>query len=314
MGISRAVVRLLLEEKRRQPFTGSVIQFGKQAVYLTQAEVEHWARVHAVPLAKPSEISLSHDPALARFGCIDDRTFFSELGFSDVRSCDYADWEGCDFTQDLNLPLRGDLKGRFDAVYDPGTIQHVFDVPQMFLNVFDFLRVGGRAIHAMAPSQNHVDQGFFGFSPTFFWDFYTANKFRLECLYLLEFKPLWYLGRFQPAVVKVYRYTPGSLDAVSFGGLDASQMCVFVVATKTAESTGHVIPQQGMFREFWPQDAPKRIHHAGLGTGADAGPLTWRERLALNPAVAWAYLAAKRIKREVRRTFFRKMPPLVAKY
>ena len=127
MGIPRGTARLLLEEHHRRPFSGSVLQFGRSSIYFTFSDLQDWARRHRVELADiAGEVRLSHDPRLARQGCIDDHTFFRALGFETVESCDISDWEEAEHVFDLNHPIPDELEGRFDTVLDPGSSLHTW--------------------------------------------------------------------------------------------------------------------------------------------------------------------------------------------
>lgn len=305
MGVPRGVVRLLLEEAKARPFSGSVIQLGKMSIYCTERELRSWAQEQGVALAPGVEIELSHDPALAQLGCLSDRSFFRLLGFSEVRSCDFSDWEGADVLLDLNGEVPEALAGRFDVVFEAGTIQHVFHLPNVLRNVHRLLKTGGRVIHGMAPSSNHVDHGFYMFSPTLFWDYYTANHYRIESELIFEFLPTWLGGKFTSSRWKVYRYAPGCLDHLSYGRFGGRQLGIFVVATKTPEATWETIPQQGFFIRFWQQ--PRTVE-----AGGGASPL---ERfLSRQPWLQAVYLHGKRLRERARRFLPRKMPPMVARY
>ena len=147
MGIPRGTARLLLDEARARPFGGSLLELGRMAVYATRAELERWAREQSSPLAPVADPALSHQPELAAAGCVDDRTFFRLLGCEHVESADVSDWEGADHVFDLNLPVPAELAGRFDTVFEAGTLQHIFDLPQVFANLHALLKEGGRVIH-----------------------------------------------------------------------------------------------------------------------------------------------------------------------
>jgi SAM-dependent methyltransferase len=281
MGIPRGTARLLLDEHRRRPFSGSVLELGRMSVYLTPAELGRWAAVHGVALAPVESLGRSHDPRLAALGCLDDRTFFRLLGFSEVVSCDYSPWEGADLHLDLNRPVPEALHGRFDVVFESGTLQYLFDIPAALRNVWALLKPGGRVVHGMLPSHNHVDHGFYMFCPTLFHDFYSANRWRLETELFFEFEPYWYRSKFLSAPWKIRRYTPGCLDHLSYGGFGAAQVGLFVVATKTAEATGEGVPQQGYYQRFWAEKAAARMDAgAQERRGARPGAAAAAERLA----------------------------------
>lgn len=305
MGIPRGTVRLLLDEARARPFRGSLLELGRMSVYATRRELEQWAREQGTPLSPAGDLALSHQPELAAAGCLDDRSFFRLLGCERVESADVSDWEGADHILDLNLPVPAQLAGRYDTVFEAGTIQHVFDLPQVFANLHALLREGGRVIHGMAPSTNHVDHGFYMFSPTLFHDFYTANGWRIEAEYFFEFFPYWFRGRFHSTPWKIRRYTPGCLDHLAYGGFGARQVALFVVATKVAGATADRIPQQSYFSRF---------HGGKMGTGTDSSVYSTVGALEKSVPVPIFLLKLKEWKQRLRRLAPRRLPPVEKRY
>lgn len=317
MGIPRGTARLLLDEHRRRPLGGALLELGRMTVYLTAAELAHWARVHGVPVTLPPSPTLSHDPRLAALGCLDDRAFFAALGFSSVTSCDVSDWEGADLQLDLNQPVPAELHGRFDVVFESGTLHYVFDVPRALANVHALLAPGGRVIHGMLPSNNHVDHGFHMFCPTLFHDFYTANGWQLDAELFFELEPYWYRSKFLSPPWRIYRYEPGCLDALSYGGFGACQLGLFFVATKTPGATAGVVPLQSYYQRFWAEKARERMDPRVQARreerpGLVAAVERWASRSA---AVERLWVAWKRLRRPLRRLGWRRLlPPVVARY
>lgn len=305
MGIPRPVARLLFEEGRRRPFTGTVLQVGRCAVFLRWDELVKWARRDGFALRRDVPLELSHDPQLARQGCVSDRTFFQALGFEKVESLDLLDDERPTYLQDMNRPVPPELEGRFDVVFDTGTMVHVFDQKTAFGNLARMVKPEGRVIHGTAPSSNHVDIGFYMFSPTLFNDFYSANGWRLDALKLCEFVPLWYRGRFDPPVWKVRRYEPGDLDAYRLGGLDWHPLSVWAVATKIAGARADRSPIQGCYRAAYEAIAAPRpaLPSSMLEPRASAVP---------PQSLEWLLRLLKRSRRRLRRPF-RRLPPVIAR-
>jgi SAM-dependent methyltransferase len=165
------------------------------------------------------------------------------LGFSSIHSIDVSNYEGAAEIFDLNsASVPTHLAGAFDFIVDGGTIEHVFHLPNVLNNIYRMLKVGGRILH-VAPSSNHVDHGFYMFSPTLFVDYYTVNRFELNCVQVFR-----YTQQHASDSWELSDYVPGCLDPISFGGLDDSLYGVAVVATKREESTGNAIPIQGAAR------------------------------------------------------------------
>ena len=69
-------------------------------------------------------------------------------------------------------------------------------------------------------------------------DFYRANQYRVEYQYLCQYFPYWHRGRLFSAPWKIYRYEPGCLDHLNYGRFGGRQAAVFMVVTKTPQSTG----------------------------------------------------------------------------
>lgn len=317
MGIPRPVARLLLAESERRPFAGSVLQLGRSFVYLTREELEACARRHGVALRAPSRVELSHVPELAAQGCLSDHSFFEMLGFEEVRSCDVSDWEGADYLLDLNRPIPPELEGKFDVIFDCGTLTHVFDQRTAFESLHRLIRTGGRIIHATSPSNNHVDIGFFMFSPTLFADYYFANGYQLETIQVCEIRAFWYCGRLVCLPWPIYDYSPGCLDHLRFGGVGRKQLGIFTVATKTERSTAGSPPIQGWYRQFFTARGSRLDPRV---EGTIAAPASTPTPSAVQPALGGLPLPQpfalflKRFRYHLRRWLPPKMPPVVARY
>ena len=177
MGIAKAAVKMLLKEALKRPLRGSVLTLGKQGIWVTYQSLQKIAHDFGVPLIDPGEITLSDNPDGKAKNCISDQCLFKSLGFSECKTLDISNYEGADYIFDLNAPeLPPELRERFDVIIDGGTFEHVFHIPNAFKNIWGMLRPNGRIVH-IAPSSNHIDHGFYMFSPIIFWEFYTQNKF-----------------------------------------------------------------------------------------------------------------------------------------
>ena len=84
------------------------------------------------------------------------------------------------------------------------------------------------------------------FSPTFFWDFYNANKFEINSMKLIK----------HPLSINKYwishDYYPGILDCTTFRPANDHLYIVECIATKQKKSSGDQIPQQFNYTNvFW---------------------------------------------------------------
>ena len=269
MGLNASAVKILMEEALRRPFAGRLLSFGRQDIFITCDTLKELASAMKFPLDMSAPVTLSHKKDFADNGYISDTSLYKLLGFTEAVSSDASDYEDAAHVVDLNYTnIPESFVEGFDVILDGGTIEHVFHVPNVFLNIFRILRPGGRVIH-FAPSSNHIDHGFYMFSPTLFWDFYHANAFEVNRCHLFMYTLNLYGGQWE-----VYDYRPGRLDHVSLGGLDDNLYGVICIATKTERSTGDVIPQQGKYADevgLWKTNDPAALEAAATGAPPATG-------------------------------------------
>lgn len=109
-------------------------------------------------------------------------TLMRKLGFGDIESMDFSDYEDASILHDLNKPIPDELEEQFDFIFDGGTIEHVFNVPMALENVFRMLKPGGRFVSANGMN-GFNGHGLYQFSPDLVWTFWrrTANCDVLDC-------------------------------------------------------------------------------------------------------------------------------------
>ena len=311
MGIPRGTARLLLDEARRRPFAGRVLELGRMSVFFRDDELARWAGEQGVTLAPVARVERSHDPRLAELGCLSDATFFRRLGFSEVTTLDVSDWERPDLVWDLNRPVPSEWHGQYDCVFESGTLQHIFDLPTVLANIHDLLRPGGRVVHGQAPSHNHVDHGFVMFSPTFFHDYWTAAGYSIDAAYWFEFEPFWFRSRFESPPWRIRRYTPGSLDRHGYGGFGRRQVALFFVASRGAEARRAPVPQQSFYRRFWREEARERMDAAAQSARSQRGGLLERfeASLAGRALLARLWWRWKAVRSWIAHRLPRRLPP-----
>lgn len=253
MGIAKGAYSLLAELKRDySELGGAVLQLGKQTTFLNASQMESSLKKIGVS----SAIDLNSRVKSSEH--VDDVYLFNSLGFECVDSMDYSDYEGATYIHDFNQPVPEQFHQKYDAIYDGGTLEHIFDFPQSLRNIFKMLKVGGVVIHS-SPSSNHVDHGFYMFSPTVFYDWYSANGFEIIKSYIFE-----YQSDHAGKPWKIYQYHPGSIQHLSFGGWGGEDklLGIYFVARKIRSSTCNLIPQQGAYIRTWsgygvtPGDSP----------------------------------------------------------
>lgn len=267
MGIAKGAVKFLLNESRQRHLGGRLLTLGRQTVFVTGPEVDAFASEFGVRLVRPPETPADSS------GVMSDVALFEAMGFDTVEALDYSDYESPDHIFDLNSPSSPtSLIDRYDVIIDGGTLEHVFHLPNALRNVIRMLKVGGRVIH-LSPSSNHIDHGFYMFSPTLFWDFYSANGFSIETFQIFRYSP-----RHSKDPWLFSDYKPGCLLPVSYGGLDDAMYGLACVVTKRAESTADRVPQQGFYVDHWAQQTGSGTGEATRERGQPAAS-SLRERL-----------------------------------
>ena len=254
MGFIKGNTLPLLKEHQKRPFSGSLLFLGYPDVYFTPDQFRKMCLNLKLELDSSVKLDITNRPGFRRKGFISADSLFKSLGFKEVSSLDYSQFEGASIAFDLNAPQPpSELLDRYDFIMDHGTLEHVFHLPHALNNIFTMLRVGGR-VFISSPTSNFVDHGFYMFSPTLLYDFFTANKFEINTILVAQSSPQ------QQTDPSFYtEYEPGSLNNVSYGGLNNSIYYTICIAQKTEQSTGHIIPQQGLYtNEVWTSNRSSR--------------------------------------------------------
>lgn len=111
---------------------------------------------------------------------------FAVLGARQVSSIDVSDYEQPSQIHDFNQPLPASLMNQFSVVYDGGTIEHVFNIPQAFKNCMEMVRVGGHFIQVNM-ANNYMGHGFWQFCPELIYRIFSReNGFQIKAVLLHE--------------------------------------------------------------------------------------------------------------------------------
>jgi len=245
MGISRATIKLLMREGNREKFSGKVLTIGVQNIFpTTNLDLRKLARKMNFQLKSSLDV-LPLVKNTTRDNFITDDLLFSSLGFKDIDTLDCSDFEQCTIKHDLNIDVPDDLYEKYDLIFDGGSTEHIYNVPKVLENYHKMLRNGGRIIHAL-PTNNYVDHGFYMFSPTLFWDYYSANNWEIsDSLFIRHPKNpdegLW----------DIFVYSPHCLGKISYGSLSKGRCAIFFVVKKINKSTFNASVQQGFYLKKW---------------------------------------------------------------
>ena len=250
MGLDRGTIKFLMKIGKKREFSGlSVLTAGRLNIWATYKDVQKWSREMNFDIREDVQIVPSYNKDFFDRDYISDSTFFELLGFSKLDSIDFSNYQGGSILHDLNEDVPHSLHGRYDWIIDAGTSEHIFALPKVLENYNKTLKTGGRIIHFL-PSTNHVDHGFYMFSPSLFFDYYSANKWEIECCYFVKKASLPFMNK-----RKLYEYVPGALGGYSRHLKGAWE--VFFVAQKTARSTFDSPVQQGRYVGMWNASSKK---------------------------------------------------------
>jgi hypothetical protein len=107
-------------------------------------------------------------------------------GAPEVHSMDYSAYEGATLLHDLNEPIPEALKGRYDAVVEAGSLEHIFNFPVAVANLMQMTRVGG-TIFMSTIANNLCGHGFYQFSPELIFRVFSRdNGFDLGPVFALK--------------------------------------------------------------------------------------------------------------------------------
>jgi hypothetical protein len=107
--------------------------------------------------------------------CLSFKSFLAMLGIDEYEDIDINGKAALNL--DFSLPLPPRYVGTAGAIFDLGTIEHIFNASQAFINVSQFLRKDGLIIHCSPMTA--YQHGFYNFNPLLFWKFYQANGFEI---------------------------------------------------------------------------------------------------------------------------------------
>jgi hypothetical protein len=107
---------------------------------------------------------------------------FSELGFNNIESIDYSNYENASIIHDFNKPIPSYLKDKYDYIFDGGCTEHIFNIAQVSQNIIDMLKVNGIYV-SVTCNNNFSGHGMYQFSPEYFMSTYST-KYGMEILEL----------------------------------------------------------------------------------------------------------------------------------
>jgi SAM-dependent methyltransferase len=271
VGIPIETIKLLAKILHDKSLSGDVITYGVQGVDITNNELIKLLEKSNVKYRSLDHSEIRTDPKTQYGDTVAQDTFFKTLGCAKVDSIDLRAEEDPSFLLDLNKPIPERLFGQYDVVWDGGTMEHCLDVKEVLSNCVRLLRKGGMVVHNN-PISGWINHGFYQFSPTLYFDFYSRNGFS-EMEMIIQFGT---------------RYLYYNSDLVAADLLNQAGLILFFARKK--EDVGEiVIPNQGYYLERF----GKRCDETKV-EGGDRDKATHNSRKALRKMMV-KYVARGRI-------------------
>jgi len=247
MGITKSRLYLLALEQNNHPIIGDTLIISQQAVLANKKEVERifqGLRIKLHPLADKYD---TKNKIPAWIGSpLDDytnvQTVMTMLGAAKVVVADVSDYEKADIIMDLNYAVDDKHHEKYDVIFDSGSLEHIFDIPMALANLVKMLKIGGRII-LFLPASNAIDHGFYSFSPTLFYDYFSSNGFAEFSCYLIEGS-----SYNQHLKSKIYRYNYVDKD---FPIISKNSVDVCFMATKTKVCSQITKPSQNIYSNYY---------------------------------------------------------------
>ena len=241
---------MLLDARIRGVSFVETVTVAHQSLLLHPAEIRLLRAAYAV-----SRPDTGLDPFRDyQFRDYSDRFLRDYLGVAALHIIDYSSYEGADIVHDLNLPVPDALRGRFDAVIDSGSLEHIFNFPVAVGNLMRMLKVGG-SIFITTPANNLCGHGFYQFSPELMFRIFSpANGFELDRLLLFE-------ARFPSIELSSNRRVYEVVDPASVKervGLVTKTPVMMSLQARRIEDVEPFVrpPQQSDYVEEWTREDP----------------------------------------------------------
>lgn len=173
MGVDLASLNFLVSHK--EYVRGNTLQIGRQGLHYAGS----WADRTGNKVKISNEILSRNGVGFSAEDTVnggDGHTekLFLMLGAKTVDTLDYSRYENCTIVHDMNLPIDKSYHGKFDFIFDSGTIEHIFDVKTVVENIKAMLKVGGAA-SITTNCNGFLGHGFYQFSPEFFRTLFSSE-------------------------------------------------------------------------------------------------------------------------------------------
>ena len=182
MGINYLDARVMWEARQRGVSFDQTLSVAHLSLELHPDEVRRFREEYRNRISAASTTPLD----AYRAGDYSDAFIRGFLGATTLSILDYSAYEGATIVHDLNQPIAAEHHGRFDAVIDGGSLEHVFNFPVAIASLMSALKVGGH-LFLKSPANNLCGHGFYQFSPELMFRIFSeGNGFQLQRILFME--------------------------------------------------------------------------------------------------------------------------------
>lgn len=161
----------------------NTLTLGRMTLYADKEYVASLEQKHQLFTQKTASVSFESGYA---------EPLFALLGATQLRSLDFSPYENAAIIQDLNQPWPEQYNNEFSAIFDGGTLEHVFNFPVAIKSCMKAIKPGGHFI-AITPANNQNGHGFYQFSPELYFRIFSEeNGFAIKKLLLTVNDDSWY--------------------------------------------------------------------------------------------------------------------------
>jgi hypothetical protein len=177
VGIKSSVAALLIRARERGASFTNTATIGRQSLTVPVADLAALAR--RLGIAEPEWSRFADDGFCEDF-------FRLFLGTETLTSFDASAYQNATVVHDFNTPIPKGYHQLFEAVFDGGTMEHIFDIKQVLSNYMALPKIGGD-VYVCTNANNLCGHGFYQFSPEFFYRVFSeANGFHVEQVCMIE--------------------------------------------------------------------------------------------------------------------------------
>lgn len=270
MAIDHTLLRMFMKMQQRHGMAGKLLTIGVQDVMFSHEDAEEFFRKENykfTPIPKEertyrkSKAQTIYESIFNVENPMHMHDLFRMMNFTEVASLDAFDADKPTILHDMNKPIPEQYVGRYDVVFDIGSMEHVFDVKSFVANCIALTREGGTLVIYDALMGWH-NECFYNFQTPFFFDVFRANGFEDISVYLNYFPKYHDFGDRKTTWL---RFEYG--DRVRFRKPNYNTHVLFI--SKRDKAVPFAVPMQGYYAGYY-QDF-EEFEKAG-GEKAEAAP------------------------------------------